>query len=96
MAHIRTGTVTVIRGGFHNYGNAARAVALIHNDFVVDVSVRAGSLFYGTFNVVVRHVVCLGLSDKVAELAVGYRVRTAVAHRHGNFFTDLGKDLGTL
>ena len=93
MAHIRAGAVAVIGYDIANDSHAAGGIAFINDFFVVDAAAFARGLFDGALNVIVGHVIGLGLGDDIAQLAVAFRVRAALAHSDGDFTADLGKDL---
>ena len=77
MAHIRDRAVFVVRQRFHNNGDAAHAVALIVVGLVVDLAVRTRVFVQRALDVVVGHIVGLGLGDAVAQAGVEVRIRRA-------------------
>ena len=91
--NVTCGTVTVVGLCLNDDCNARGAVALVHDLFEVDIGV-IGKLLNSTLNVIVGHVVCLSLCDKIAKLRVVVGVGTACLNSNSHFLTDLGKDLG--
>ena len=93
LAHVAGGTVAVVGDGFHDHGHAAGRIAFVGDGFVVHIAQLAGSLLDGALDIIVGHVVALGLGDDVAQLGVAFGIAAAFAHGDGDFTADLGKDL---
>ena len=88
-------TVTVICSSNYDNSNTGGAVSLVYYLFVVS-NLTACSLLDSAVDVVVGNVVCLSLSDKIAELSVTVGVSTAVTNCDSDLFTDLCEDLTLL
>ena len=95
MADVAGGAVAVIGNGFHDHGHAAGGIAFVGDLLVIHIAQLARGLLDGAGNIVVGHIIGLGLGDNVAQLAVHIRIAAAFAHGDGNFAADLGEDLAT-
>ena len=95
VAHIRNRAVFVIGQSLDNHRDAADAVALVIIGLVVDLAVCARILIQRALDVVVWHVVGLGLGDAVAQAGVELRIgRTAFLDCNRHLTADLSEDLG--
>ena len=92
MAHLACCSVSVVSKTLNDYSYAVGAVSLISDVLVVIFILAAGSFLDNALDVVVRHVVCLCLCDKVAKLAVVVRVRAALADNYCYLTSDLCED----
>ena len=93
VADVGRGAVAVVRQGLHQKGGAAGAVSLV-KDLFIGVLALAHGLFDDPLDVVVGHVVGLGIGDGVAQLGVGGGVRPALFDGDRDLPAALGEDLG--
>ena len=94
MTNVRNGAVLVVRQGLNNDCNAAYAVAFIVVCLVIDLTVCAGVLIERALDVVVRHVVCLGLCNAVAQASIEIRISgAAFLDCDCHFTADFGENL---
>ena len=92
-ANIAGGSVAVVGKGFYNNRYAAGTVTFVSDFFEGGFIAKAGSFFDGSFDVIVRNVVCFCFKNKSLEFAVVCGIWAAFANCNGDFFTDFGKNL---
>jgi len=92
VTDITGGAVTVIGESFYDDGNAAGAVAFVHDFFVVVFVGITGSFFDDALDVLVGDVAGLGFGNEVSQLAVGIGIGAAFFNSNGNLTANLGKD----
>ena len=97
MAHITGGTVAVVGKGLHDDGNALGAIAFVGDGFVI-LTGAAGSIFLQhPIDVVIGHIVGLGLGDYIPQLTVDAGVgRAAGADDHRHLTGEFGEYFGAL
>ena len=93
VAHVGSRAVAVIGQGLDHDGDAAGAVALVGDCFVLGLVAALGALD-DALDVVVGHAVGLGLGDQGSQLGVGSRVAAALLNGNGDLTADLGENLG--
>lgn len=96
MAHLCSDAVAVIGEHLDDHGHIPRAIPFIGDLLVIDRIALPRRLFDRTGDVVVWHVVGLGLGDHVAQLAVVGRVSPALLDGNGDLTADLGEYLAAL
>src|SRR5882672_4123797 len=90
VADLRHGAVGIVGRCLDDHGGAAGAVALVDHFLEGDALQLAGALLDGAFDVVARHINCLGGIDGRAQSGVAAGVAAAGLGSHGDFPDVLG------
>ena len=85
--------VGVVGGSLDEYRNAMGAVALVDHFLVVRL-VLAACLFDGALNVLLRHVLCLGVLNDGSELRIGMGIGSAGLDGYDDLFANSSKSPG--
>ena len=97
QAHVGGGAVAVVRETLHQEGDAARAVALVHDGLVVGATgLGTGATLDGAVDVVGGDGVLLRLLDGVVQRRVTSGVAAARASRNLNVLDEAREELAAL
>ena len=96
MANIRRSTIAVVRHDINDDRDAARAISFIGDLFVIHVAQFTRSLFDGTGDIVVGHIICLCLGNYIAQFGIVCRVAAALFYSNGDLTADLGENFAAL
>ena len=87
MADFADGAVAIVGGDFHDDSDAARAVALEGDFFVIDAFELAGAAFNGAVNRIIRHIHTLSISYDLTQAGVLIDIAASPGTRgYRNFF----------
>ena len=96
MPHVRHGARLVVGHAVDDHGRTGNAVTFVADFLVVDAFEVAGAALDRALDVVLRHVVGVGLVDRQPQTRVGPRIAAAHARRDGDFLDEAGKNLAAL
>jgi hypothetical protein len=96
MPHICHRSHPVVGQAIDDHRRTAGAIALVTNFLVADAFQFAGALLDRAIDVVVRHVLRLGLVDGHPQARVEAGIAAAHLGRHGDFLGVPGKNLAPL
>ena len=96
VPHVGDSARPVVGHAINDDRRARDAVALVADFLVIDAFKIASAAFDGALDVVLRHVVGVGLVDRQPQARVRPRIAAAHARGHRDFLDEAGEDLAAL
>ena len=96
MAHVGHGTRLVVGHAIHHHRRAVDAVAFVAQLHIFHAFQFTAAAFDGALDVVLRHVVLIGLFHRQAQARIAGRIAVAHPGRHGDFLDQARENLAAL